>query len=208
MRQMTLKKGNFLILEDSRSTLDEFYIVETGQVVVDTKEPHFEQMVDSEDYYFEFETEQKELTPGCFFGLMSPILGFKRFESVWAIDDSNILCVHKNDIPSFIQQYKQYTRYILTELFERLKSYNLFFNSQDHPSQDQQILYEIANHFHQNEQLPQALYAYETLIRENPESTYASLARQQVAKEKKLKRYLRPTDFVKNQPKRYQKNNM
>src|SRR6056297_2615126 len=192
MRQMTLKKGNFLILEDSRSTLDEFYIVETGQVVVDAKEPHFEQMVDSEDYYFEFKSEQKELTPGCFFGLMSPILGFKRFESVWAKDDSNILCVHKNDIPSFFQQYNQYARYILTELFETLKSYNHFFSSREQSNQDQQLLYEIAKHFHQKGQMPQALYAYETLIREYPESNYAILAREQVAKEKKIKRYLQP----------------
>ena len=208
MWEMRLKKGSYLILEDSGSSLDEFYIVETGQLVVDTKEPYLEQMVDTEDLYFAFQSEEQTLTSGSFFGLMSPVLGYKRFESVWAKEDSKILCVNKRDMQRFIQKYKEYAGYILSDLFERLKNYNRFFTNRSNSSHPAQVLYEIAHHFYQRDKIPQAFYAYETLISEYPENPYTKKAIEKIAQEKQKKRYLDVSDFVENQPTRYQKNNM
>jgi len=115
-----------------------------------------------------------------FFGLLSPILGTKRFETVWAKQDSKILCVHKDELHDFIQKYREYSKYILAKLFERLKNYNRYFLNQLQPSHSDQLLYQIANHFYTKGKIPQALYAYEKAIKEYPCGIFASKAKAKI----------------------------
>ena len=208
MRTLLLKKGNYLILEDSKSSLDDFYIVETGQIIVASQEPCMEKMEDCKGFFFEFKPETKELGPGEFFGLLSPILGFKRFESAWAKVDSKILCVNKKEMHAFIQQYKDYSKFILTHLFEKLRHYNRFFSNQFQATDTKSCLRGIMHYFYDRGQMPQALYTYKQLIREQSGDFLPTHPTPQSAIEEKMQRYLQSTDWDNNEPKTYQKNNM
>ena len=208
MKHFLLRNGNYLTLEDSNKELDKFYIVESGALILESREPFVEEVEDITEPFFSFRLQTRELQRGNFFGLMSPVLGFKRFESVWAVQDSKILSVSRNALIDFIQQQKEYARYILKELFERLRYYNAYISKKREETKGPERVFIIGKQLYEQNRLPQALYAFETLCRLYPQSDYAKKGWDYISwlNQKVVDQFY--LGFQKNEPEQFTKNAM
>ncbi len=208
MRHFALRKGNYLTLEDSNKELDRFYIVESGALVLESREPFVEELEDISEPFFSFRRQKRELRRGDFFGLMSPVMGFKRFESVWAARDSKILSVSRSALSDFIKQQKEYAKYILKELFDRLRYYNAYISKKKEDTKGPERVFIIGQYLYGRNKLPQALYAFETLCRLFPDSDYAKKGWKYISRlnQKIVDQFY--LGFQKNEPEQYTKNGM